>query len=48
MGMTFHNRGNVMAVSVHDLTFSVKFVMEDLAIFVAKMFVVNVHPSAKE
>ena len=51
MSVTLHDRGNVMAVSVHDIVVGVKFVMEDVAIlfvFSAKMLVVNVHPPAKE
>ena len=36
MGITFHNRGNITAVSVHDITFSVKVVMEDLGSGFAK------------
>ena len=45
MGITFHNCGNVMAESVHDITFGVEIVMEDLGILFAKMFIVDVHPS---
>ena len=51
VGITFHNRSNVTAVRVEDITIGVKIVMKDVARFfaaLAKMSVVNVHPPVRE
>ena len=43
VGITFHNRSNVMAVRVEDITIGVKIVVVSLFVAIAKMLVVNVH-----